>query len=219
MDNNKIDVDQKQLIDLITNEVMHYIEMNRTYSPSNKKSVLVLGDIEKAREIYSDKYEYQNIESYLCDIDIEKYSFIFITKITNAQLCDIALGRDSTPFTCSIQKALLTGKKVYMCISALSYRKYKETAVPKLYDMLEKYAQKLVEFGIVITQDTQIKNVDNYKCDKNDQYDSCEKLITYSTAQNLCKMEKKQVILAKGTIITPLAKDLFLAEKIDIQII
>jgi len=40
-------------------------------------------------------------------------------------------------------------------------------------------------------------------------YDCTEKVITESIAENLCKNAKKRYIFPKGTIITPLAKDIF----------
>lgn len=219
-----MDISQKRLLDLITSEVMNYLETNHIYSSSCKKSVLVLGDIKKISQLYDDKYEYCDIESYKCDGEIEKYHYIYINKITNSQLCDIVLGRDDTAYTCAIQQALLIGKKIYMSESALKFRNYKKTASKELYNLLEQYIKKLVEFGIEVTNEINIeKDNTNYYDDDNDdkkeQFDSLEKLITYSVAQDLCKTDKKQVTFPKGTIITPLAKDLFITTKKTIKII
>jgi ethanolamine utilization protein len=217
MNTEKKDINQKQLIDLITSEVINYLKSNQSNESVVKKPVLVLGSIEEASCIYSDKYEYFGVDSYACDGDIEKYCFVIINKITSAQLCDIALGRDSTPYTCAVQKALLKGKKVYMFESALSHRMYKETAAKELYGMLEKYVQKLLDFGVNFAQEKQMEFVSEQGCGKDVQSDTCEKVITFTAAQRLCKNGKKQLVLPKGAIITPLAKDLFIAEKIEIK--
>lgn len=218
MNISKFDDSKEKIIELVTNEVIKQLKSNAVHVCGNKKAVLVLGSDETISCLCSGEYEYFGIESYICDEDIEKYCFVFINKISNAQLCDIALGREDTPFTRAVQKALFSGKKVYMHASALSHRKYKETAPKDLYIKLEKYVQQLVDYGVIITQD--IRVIDSGSgCCENEHCDSCEKVITYSIAQNICKKGKNQVTFANGTIVTPLAKDLFFAEKIDFKII
>lgn len=214
-----MDINKDRFVQLVTEEVMRCLQSNRINNTKDKKPVLVFGDIGKIPLIYSDKYEYLNNDSYICDHDIQKYCFVFITEISNAQLCDIASGRDDTPFTSAIQKALLAGKKIYILKSALSYKKYRETAPPKLYDMLEQHVRTIIEFGVTIAEDTETADNNICKESKDELYSCNEKLITYEAARKLCQKIRNQVIFPKGTIITPLAKDLFLKEKIEIKMI
>lgn len=209
-----------ELIDFITKEVIRCLESNNTLISDNRKKLLVLGDIEKMSLSIdkSSEYDYLSINSYEIDGDIDKYSLIIITKLSNSQLCDIALGREDTPFTCAVQKALLTGKKVYLMESALAFRKFKDTSSSELYFMLEEYVQKLIKFGVIIKQEIILK--DNYSSESNisNEYDSTEKIITNNVALDICKSKQKQVVFPKGTIITPLAKDVFLMAKTEIII-
>ena len=55
--------------------------------------------------------------------DIQPFEKVFITAITQTQLADIALGRDSQPVTCALSNALLYGKEIFLYDSALAHRK------------------------------------------------------------------------------------------------
>lgn len=205
-------VKEEQLIDLISREVIRQLEQVNVKTNLQKKSILVLGDIELLNECDYDKYNYYTVEDYINN-NIEKYEYIIVTEIANYELCDISLGRDSSPVTCAIQSALLLGKNVYLMQSALAFYKYKETSNPKLFNLLEQYVKKLEEFGIIILKEEKIilETKDNNDLDKNLTYDSEKKVITESLAINICKKDKKCMGFPKGTIITPLAKDVFIS--------
>lgn len=203
---------EEQLIDLISKEVIRQLQQIKTKTNLEKTPVLVLGDIELLNES-DNKKDYYTIEDYIENDNMEKYEYVIITQIANYQLCDISLGRDNTPFTCAIQKSLLLGKDIYLMEEALVFRNFIQTSNSKLYNLLEAYVSKLEEFGIKILskdmKDIQVKSKE--KIDSRPIYDSSKRLITESLAKNICKEDKKSIGFPKGTIITPLAKDVFMA--------
>ncbi len=218
-----MDMNYKELIDYITKEVIKRLESKSTNISDNRKKILVLGDVEKISLHFNVAKEYEclDINSYDLDGDVDKYSFVIISELTNARLCDIALARDDTPFTNAVLKALLRNKKVYLTESALVFRKYKDTSSGELYSMLEGYVQRLVKFGIIIKEEMDI--TDNYSSNKdrsneddNIKYTTTKRVITNNLAIDICKDKGNEAVFQKGTIITPLAKDVFFSAKKEI---
>lgn len=202
-------MNEEQLIDLISKEVIRRLQQLNYKDKIDKLSILVIGDIELLNEFDYEKYNYYTIEDYIANGDIERYEYIIITKITNYELCDISIGRDSTPVTCAIQRAILLGKSICLMGEAISFYKYKMTSNPVLYDMLSQYVKKIEELGILVLNED-IKKIENIQAEKETR-DYKSKVITELLAKKICKEEIKYLNFPKETIITPLAKDIFKA--------
>lgn len=69
-------------------------------------------------------------------------------QISCAQLCDMALGRDTTPAACAVSRALLAGRPVYLAEEGLPHRASQAAANPRYYAMLEDYVTRLTQFGV-----------------------------------------------------------------------
>ncbi|MFA6808106.1 MAG: hypothetical protein WCR27_03850, partial [Eubacteriales bacterium] len=136
---------------------------------------------------------------------------------------DIALGRDTSVFQCAVVKAILCGKSVYLLTEALEYRKFIKTANRNFYDMLTGYEKKIADYGVHIVSAEKLKNeakIDQLSInDFSEAFDCTEKVITGAIAENLCKRNREKVILKKGAIVTPLAKDAFTNAKIQFNFV
>ena len=73
--------------------------------------------------------------------DISPYTMVVCSQVSSAQLCDMALGRDSTRAACAVSKALLAGKPVYLAEEGLPHRASRATANPRYYSSVPDPAQ------------------------------------------------------------------------------
>jgi len=80
--------------------------------------------------------------------EIAPFTLVLCRQVSAAQLCDMALGRDNTPVTCAVSKALLAGKPVYLAEEGLPHRASQATSNPRYYAMLENYVTQLAQFGV-----------------------------------------------------------------------
>ena len=212
-----------QLIEAITKEVIKALgEFPRAQEPTvctGQIPVLVLGELQPLGAKLLEKYRLYQQEDYARDGDIHKYQGVIITGLTNAQLSDVALARDSRPFSCAVGKALLCGIPVYLLESALTYWQYKQTANKRFYQVLEGYVQRLREFDIKIGSLAEIEN-----------WLSCRPASPKASSaakgpsKVLCAREVQELIngavdgkikLPGGTMITPLARDMLRGYEIE----
>lgn len=207
-------------IEQITQQVIRILLENRKSCPSaTLPRALIAGKTEKAGETLCRYFSLETSEDYQRTGDVSPYAFILITSLSNAQLCDIALGRDSTPNTCMVVSALLAGKPVFLLPDALSHRRFQKTANPRFYQLLEGYVQRLETFGIRLLPLNEVENAllgssvpvssaDIQSCPSQNDELFPGKLIDAQAAQALAKVGKKYIRLARGVVITPLARDI-----------
>ena len=91
--------------------------------------------------------------------DISSYTMVVCRQVSSAQLCDMAFGRDSTPATCAVSKALLAGKPVYILEEGLPHRANQVTANPRYYAMLEGYVTQLTQFGVRVVSRLELERL------------------------------------------------------------
>ena len=91
--------------------------------------------------------------------DISPYTMVVCRQVSSAQLCDMALGRDSTPAACAVSKALLAGKPVYILEEGLPHRANQVTANPRYYAMLEGYVTQLAQFGVRVLSRAELERL------------------------------------------------------------
>ena len=213
-----------QLIEQITQEVLKVLgQADGGCTDCNAPKLLVVGPADPLPASLKGKYRLCGVSDYAKDGDIAPYDAVVITALTNAQLCDIALGRDSQPAACAVIKALLQEKKVYRLPHILPSREVAPTkGNSELYQTLEGYRTKLKAYGVRTRSPEQLEEALTQKS-------SCaapkapqelptasgkRSLISAREAQDLVQGAKDgTVTLPKGSLVTPLARDVFRSAK------
>ena len=200
---------KEQLIELITKEVLRTLGGGEPEEPPDKSGLplaLVIGPAEQLPKPVRTQYRLASIEEY--QGDIEPYEKLFITAITRTQLADAALGRDSQPVTCALTNALLYGKEVYLYDIALAHRKLAGRGSRGFYQLLEGYVRTLQSYGVKLVQGTTV--IDKYQKTAAPGADLPSGVITEAVALELCRKGEGDILLRKGAVLTPSAKDVFL---------
>lgn len=200
---------REQLIELITGEVLKTLGGGEPAEPSDKTGLppaLVIGPADRLPKPVRTQYDLRPMEEY--QGDIEPFEKVFITALTQTQLADAALGRDSQPVTCAISNALLYGKEVYLYDIALAHRKLAGRGSRAFYQLLEGYVRTLQSFGVKLVQGTTV--IDKYQKFSAPGADLPSGVITEAMALELCRKGEGEIVLRKGTVLTPSAKDVFL---------
>lgn len=206
----------EELVQALTHEVMQRLASSGAKADpaqpaseaSNRKLVLVLGDprgvvLEGGRDIETE-------DCYAEHGSIDRYDAVHITAISNAQLCDIALCRDTTPFTCAVVNALLRGIPVTMLESAPAWRRLAATAPTALSKTLCGYEEKLVAYGVAFLAGAKTPSSAGSRRSVGSK--AGRRIITADVAKQLCNGADK-VVLSPSDIVTPLARDVFTAAK------
>lgn len=203
------ELSREQLITLITQEVMRTLGDAALPEPKDTRELppaLVIGEGELLPRGVRGQYHLHSIEQYTGDI--EPFEKVFITALTQTQLVDIALGRDSQPVTCAISNALLLGKEVYLYDIALAHRKLVGRGSRGFYQLLEGYVRTLQSFGVKLVQGTTI--IDKYVKQAAPGSELPGGVITEAAATALLEKNQGDILLRKGAILTPSARDVFL---------
>lgn len=206
------ELSKEQLIELVTREVMRVMGDSVEAEPEYREGVpdvLLIGSRDKLPVNIRNKYNIFTIESYTCEEDIEKFEKIYITELSLTELADIALGRNTRAVQCAVISGLLRGKDINLLDCALEFRKLSTTASRGFYQLLEGYVRTLQSFGIkLINGQTPI---DKYTVRSAPGDDLPEGIITEALAVSMIEKGTDSVILLKkGTVVTPSAKDVFL---------
>lgn len=203
------ELSREQLIALITEEVMRTLgdaALPQQKDTSGLPSALVIGEVEQLPKGVRGQYRFHAMEQYTGDI--EPFEKVFITALTRTQLADIALGRDSQPVTCAVSNALLLGKEIYLYDIALTHRKLAGRGSRAFYQLLEGYVRTLQSFGVKLVQGTTV--IDKYVKQAAPGSELPGGVITESTATDLLTKNQGDILLRKGAILTPSARDVFL---------
>ncbi len=179
------------------------------------KSLLVVGTQSDLPQALCENAALSFISQYEGPKQLEKHSGVLIASLSLAQLCDIALGRDTKGAACAVLNALLCGMPVQVLPAAFSHRSFLATAPAALYEMYEQYAQKLYALGVCDYEapTTQNSPLPSGEC-KSSAAPAKRTVVTQAVAQKLVAQCKGEcVTLERGSILTPSAKDVFYAAK------
>lgn len=198
--------------------------------------LLVIGDLGAVPANLSCGSELLSIEDYIQYKRIRRYDGVVITRISLTQLSDIAQGRDSSPESCAVVNALLEGISVCMLEGALPHRRYADKHGSMMYQVIEKNVQLACSYGIKLISEKDMART-GPEIIKPPKYQAppitvpagnantnFEKVITESMARAMVKKSdlagsgEKQVFFAKGTIVTPAAKDIFKSNDVKVVI-
>lgn len=155
--------------------------------------------------------------------DVSPYTMVVCRSVSCAQLCDMALGRDSTPAACAVSKALLSGKPVYLAEEGLPHRASRASANPRYYAMLEDYVTRLTQFGIRVLPRSELERLlggqgpgeaPGKDCGCSDEGEVFCGVLSAEEARRLAKTCNGKLRLGKGAILTPLARDVLREKRV-----
>lgn len=234
-----------ELIDIITQQVLKVLNGTEIVPcEDNREEVLVWGP-DNCCPIDTEKYKKVMLyakpdELDVAKPDILKYKALIITELCQMDLCDIAIGRPGSLLTQLVSEALLCGIPVFVLESGITYTRFKSTANAGYYQMLNGYVQKITNFGIKVAHVTDIERlldkpkssqsvkleepvhtahaahpVQTKSCEKPAQK-SKSKLLSAETIMEAVSKGNSKIVVPKGTIVTPLAKDLMRDRKLQL---
>ncbi|MBU3209967.1 TIGR02536 family ethanolamine utilization protein [Clostridium algidicarnis] len=229
------------LVDMITREVMKRINVIIETSSTSKKAVLILEDTKNLCPIVKGRIDQNEMSVDYIDTmkDVDSYEIILIQNLSNNELVNISKGYGNSPKEKVIIDMLLKGKKLYALEKGLQYKEHEDKSPKALLEVFEGYKNKLVSFGIefkslgailgntkennkievlrspLVKESCKIEKSDNNKCLSSVLN---KKLISESDIKNLKKEGLKEILICKGSIVTPLAKDFARINNIDIKI-
>lgn len=168
--------------------------------------------------------------------DVSPYAAVVCRRVSCAQLCDMALGRDTTPAACAVSKALLAGRPVYLAEEGLPHRAFRAGANPRYYAMLEDYVTRLTQFGVRVAPQAELERLLNGQnapaktCAvpeapassperPSPERPSAEEepfcgVLTAEEARRLAKTCGGTLRLGRGAILTPLARDVLREKRV-----
>ena len=160
-------MDMDLLIELAVRAVKAYLEKDGTIAAAapaaEPRKALVLTE-EHCGEACS-------IEAYgseLCKVDcalaqnyevnVDDYDVVVVRSMTNSNLFKIANGCTDNKFLALAAEAILKGKRVIMVKECVEILKYEETAPKALYNNIYKNLQVLLDSGVELVEDENVKN-------------------------------------------------------------
>lgn len=219
----------ESIVELITKQVLAGMGKCEDDScPDGYKKMLLIGKCGRLipEELCRDTTVY-DIKDYQKYQNILRYDRVCIAKLSMTQLVDLAQGRVSDDETSAVIYALLNGIDVVLLEYALPHRKYAGKGSTALYKQLEGYAQTLQMFGI---KPYEKKVKDNLPPPPPPKFKappvevpagsakpSTNRLITEVEARELIQQGEGIVYLPVGAIVTPLARDIFAAAKVELK--
>lgn len=166
--------------------------------------------------------------------DMDPYTVVVCRQVSCAQLCDMALGRDTTPAACAVSKALLAGKPVYLAEEGLPHRASQATANPRYYAMLEDYVTRLTQFGVRVAPQAELERLLSGQTPAKacaapaspeplepvtgfaGEAESFCGVLTAEEARRLAKTCGGTLRLGPGAILTPLARDVLREKRVEL---
>lgn len=171
---------------------------------------------------HSTGYLWTELEQY--QGDITPYALVVCTQVSIAQLCDMALGRDDTPASQAVSQALLAGKAVLLTEEGLPHRICHATANPGYYAMLEDYVQQLMRYGVQVVPRSGLEQrlsalpVQSQATGGKEAAQLFHGVLTADEARRIALDSPTALRLARGAILTPLARDILREKQIPLLV-
>lgn len=211
---------EEELIQTLTREVLRRLSLKSDAVPipapeePRRKRALVLGD--PCGLCLEGGWIIETEEQYKASPDVERYDAVYITKLTNAHLCAVALGWDGGAFACAVTNALLRGIPVRMRHDAPVWRRFADRTPAALAKTLRGYEETLAAYGVEILGP-------GAEADVSTTVSACaakpgpakRRVVTAELAKQL-SANADEVCLNRDDIVTPSAKDVFTAARVRI---
>jgi hypothetical protein len=208
---------REELIQRITEEVLAVLKGHDKSSAvlgRNGINVLVAGNPDRLPDYLCKDCELYTMEDYIRESDISKYQRVYIESLTLAELCDIALCRDSQPTQRAVIYALLSGKEVLLLESGLPHRSFSAKSNFAMHTVLEGYLRTIIRFGAKLVSDISPSKPVKVSSIGIGRSNSVQ-LITEKIAMDMVQ-SGGQVKISKEAILTPSAKDVLFSAGVDV---
>lgn len=196
---------REELIRLITAQVMDTLRQAPASAPppADLPAALLIGEQDRLPPGTAEQYRLQSD----CSCAGGEWDTILITRLSTAQLADIALGRDEGEVPQAVIRGLLHGATIRLFASALPHRACADRCSPEFYKLLEGYVNALQRFGVQLeaagSPQQAPKGVHPHPAPPGG-------LVTEELAHRLVAQCGSEILLQKGTLLTPSARDVFL---------
>lgn len=215
------DLDRAAIVEAVTAEVIKRLGREQKDEPTASMKQAVLLTVEPLPELENmlkPHYEVRYYNETLRDCDV-----LIIPQLCLQLLSNLANGISAGPRERFVLTMLLKGRKVVALEEGLMYRKYKSTAPVLLYKMYDDFTDKLSHYGIKVVkkQDmlptciadgrtTDILPVDHQSeaVEVSHQPEVLNrKVITEAELKKYRLQNRKEIVIDRHSIITPLAQD------------
>lgn len=93
------------------------------------------------------------------EVNLDRYEAVVLFHLTCDTLSRLAAGICETPYDSLASKAILSGKRIYVPTEEVELFRYKETAPPAYYGMLQQKLDLLVASGVVFCARSSLEQV------------------------------------------------------------
>lgn len=208
----------EQLIREITAQVVRMLNKDGNFPGEQRTDMgkaLVAGPVTLWAEKMCEHFSIYNACEFNPQDDINAYGKVIITRLSLTELSDITSLRETSGVSAAVLQSLLSGIPVIMSEDVLNQYKYKGTGNRRLYEEIGKRIQQLRDYGVCVM---------SFKESESDNLQSVCDMSSYSKRKLITEQEAKQIAdeltgplhLACGTIVTPLAQDLFRYRNVEI---
>ncbi len=213
-----MDQSMEAIIQAVTTQVLAALEQENKLPDrrsEGKTRCLVLGDSDHIPQALRRDAVLLGLEDYQTHQTITNYARVLITRLDFADLADIALGRGGTPAARAVCCALLQGTEVLLLECALPHRAFAGRGSTALYQLLERYVNTLLVFGVKLLGSGDAMpalrgGLLEPKAPVVRREVRDVRLITEALAQALAK-DAQELDIPARTLITPAAMDIFQA--------
>ncbi|PKM60877.1 MAG: hypothetical protein CVU99_05950 [Firmicutes bacterium HGW-Firmicutes-4] len=215
----------EQITEEVINRVMAAINQSQIeVKESPAKKFLQCDGI----EVSIPGYEAVAFDGFINKNDYVGYDFLVISKLSIDEMAASVNGVAINDKTRVLRQFLLIGKNVYVIEEGLEYRQYKAIANPAFYKVFKDHQKQLELCGVRImstialesTFITEGKSTLPVITKKETREESTVGILSpavkYSTLKKLVNIElakelatEPNIVLKKGTLVTPYAKDFF----------
>ncbi len=222
--------DLEQIVRLVTEELLRRQSGAACAAQNDDRArVLVIGPVEAAPELLRKGAVLCPLTEYEANRDIARYDRVLVTALTTLQLVDAALARPGDAACCAIVSALLEGREVDLLESALPHRAHAGKGSPGLYMRLEGYVQTLEGYGVKFFTAERLKPREEppakparfappaVPVPRGSARPNESRVITEALALALTARGEETVILPRGAILTPSARDVFTRARVTLK--
>ncbi len=220
---------KEELIRQITEEVLRQIGMAGECGclPEDKgKKLLAVGCPVSVPEELQKGYVVCDMNDFAEHRSAAQYERIVITDLSLTDLSDIAQGRDASDASCAVVEGLLNGIDVYLLEKALPHRRFAGKGSSRLYEVIENHVRALQTYGVRMIPELRPSlprkpvppkyQAPVLRVPAGSARPNSERLITEELARELTADGRREVCIEENAIITPLAWDVFVHNKIKV---
>lgn len=234
----------EDLVQLITKEVMDRLKsMMADKASVNIKKVLILEKQDNLCPVLTGALRDKNyvVDSIDSMGDFTSYNGIILQDLSNGEFANLSHGIEGSIKEKLAIQAIFSGNRIYCMEKGVEYKKYVETSNKLFFNMFNAYEDKLKSYGISFVGLKELFACLGDECSKVEK-ESCKaevkslvckeraevimdsfadlshkKLVSEVELRNISKRGIKEVLVSKGTIVTPLAMDFARVNKLKIN--